>query len=345
MTSEAMRAAIAATIRQLPGRPQPLVDVYREHLEAYVLADELGFSHVWLAEHHFADDAHNCSAMPILAAVAARTRRIRVGTYIILLAFHHPILVAEDAATLDLLSNGRFDLAVGAGPMPVECEVFGLQPKESFARTYEALEVVQKCWTEEVFSHHGRYFHFDNVRMTTKPVQRPHPPILMAAGGPQSAQKAAQRGYGLAMGMGPAHGVYVEAVHAAGRDPAQMPILSGPIGIHLADTTQQAWDEAEEPLRAWLEFYRRRNAPFVPPVPPAGEFRRTPGIGFAGMPFFVGTVTEVGERLRAMFVRAPLDEMALYFHLPGIPFASVAQSMTLFARHILPELRGWGGPK
>jgi alkanesulfonate monooxygenase SsuD/methylene tetrahydromethanopterin reductase-like flavin-dependent oxidoreductase (luciferase family) len=340
-----MKAGIAATIRILPSRPQPLVQAYQEHLEGYVLADELGFSHIWLAEHHFADDAHNCSAMPILAAVAARTQRIRVGTYIILLAFHHPILVAEDAATLDLISNGRFDLAVGAGPMPMECDVFGISSQETFARTYEALEVIQKCWTEEVFSHHGKYFHFDNVRMTTKPVQRPHPPILMAAGGPQSAHKAAERGYGLAMGMGPGHGKYVESLRAAGRDPQRLPIVSGPIGIHLADTAEQAWDEAEEPLRAWLEFYRRRHAPFVPPVPPAGEFRRTPNIGFAGMPFFVGTVEEIGERLRAMFHQAPLDEMALYFHLPGIPFASVRKSMTLFARHILPELRSWGGSK
>ena len=229
--------------------------------------------------------------------------------------------------------------------MPVECGVFGLSPKETFARTYEALEVVRKCWSEEVFSHHGKYFHFENVRMTTKPVQRPHPPILMAAGGPQSAQKAAERGYGLAMGMGPAHATYVEALRACGGDPARAQIVSGPIGIHLADTTQQAWDEAEEPLRAWLEFYRRRGAPFVPSVPPAGEFRRTPNIGFAGMPFFVGTVDEIGERLRAMFHQAPLDEMALYFHLPGIPIASVKKSMTLFARHILPDLRSWGGPK
>jgi alkanesulfonate monooxygenase SsuD/methylene tetrahydromethanopterin reductase-like flavin-dependent oxidoreductase (luciferase family) len=340
-----MRAGIAATIRQLPSRPQPLVQIYQEQLEGYVLADELGFSRIWLAEHHFADDEHNCSAMPILAAVAARTQRIRVGTYVILMAFHNPILVAEDAATLDLISNGRFDLAVGAGPMPVECEVFGIPTTETFARTYEALEVVQKCWTEAVFSHHGKYFHFDNVRMTTKPVQRPHPPILMAAGGPQSAQKAAQRGYGLAMGMGPAHGKYVEALRAAGRDAQTMQIVSGPIGIHIADTTQQAWDEAEAPLRAWLEFYQRRRAPFVGPIPALGEFRRTPNIGFAGMPFFVGTVADVGERLRAMFHRAPLDEMALYFHLPGIAIESVKKSMTLFARHILPDLHSWGGPK
>jgi hypothetical protein len=114
---------------------------------------------------------------------------------------------------------------------------------------------------------------------------------------------------------------------------------------HIADTTEQAWNEAEEPLRAWLGFYQRRKAPFVGPIPPLGEFRKTANIGFAGMPFMVGTVADVGERLRALLYRAPLTEMALYFHLPGIPFESIKRSMTLFARHIMPDVAQWGGPK
>jgi alkanesulfonate monooxygenase SsuD/methylene tetrahydromethanopterin reductase-like flavin-dependent oxidoreductase (luciferase family) len=340
-----MQASIAATIRNLPSRPRPLVDIYREQIDGYVLADGLGFAHVWLAEHHFADDDHNPSAMPILSAVAARTERIRIGTYIILLAFHHPILVAEDAAVLDIISNGRFDLAVGPGPMPDECAVFGIDAKESFARTYEALEIVQHCWTDETFSHHGKYFHFDSVRMTTKPVQKPHPPIWIAAGGPQSARKAAERGYHLAMGLGPGHGIYSQALREFGRDPARQQICTGPVGIHIADTKARAWDEAEVPLRAWLEFYERRRAPFVGPIPPLGEFRKTPNIGFAGMPFFVGTVDEIGERLRAQFQHAPVDELPFYFHLPGMSFDVVKNSMTEFARHILPDMKAWGGAK
>ncbi|MFO1465932.1 MAG: LLM class flavin-dependent oxidoreductase [Steroidobacteraceae bacterium] len=256
-----MKAAIAATIRQLPSRPRPLTEIYREQLEGYVLADKLGFSHLWLAEHHFADDAHNTSALPILAAVAAQTTRIRIGTYVVLLSFHNPILFAEDAATVDLLSGGRLDVAVGAGPMPSECKVFGIPPNETFARTYEALDVVQKCWTQESFSHHGKYFHFDEVAMTTKPAQRPHPPIYMAAAGPQNAKRAAERGYHMAMGLGPSHKAYVEALRQAGKRPEDFIFTSGPIGIHIADTQEQAWDEAEEPLRAWLEFYKRRQAP------------------------------------------------------------------------------------
>ena len=115
----------------------------------------------------------------------------------------------------------------------------------------------------------------------------------------------------------------------------------------IRDRADHEWHahEAEEPLRAWLEFYQRRGAPFVRHVPPLGEFRRTPNIGFVGMPFMVGTVADVGERLRALLYKAPLDEMGLYFHAPGIPVESVKKSMTLFAKHILPDIKDWGGPK
>src|SRR5689334_14928043 len=172
----AMDVGLGPTIRYHKDRPRPLAEVYDEFLDEFILGEELGYSHIWLPEHHFAYDAHNPSALPILAALARQTTRIRLGTYILLLAFHHPILVAEDAAVLDILSHGRLDLAIGAGPMVQESEVFGIAAKETFGRTYEALEVIQKCWTEERFSHHGRYFDFDDVEVTTKPVQQPHPP-------------------------------------------------------------------------------------------------------------------------------------------------------------------------
>ncbi len=175
---------------------------------------------------------------------------------------------------MDNLSHGRLDLAIGAGPMEQECRVFGVPRNESYARTYEALQVIQKCWTQEEFSHHGKYFHFDNVRVTTKPVQQPHPPVYMAAMGPQSATRAAKRGYHSAMAMGPSHNVYVDALRDTGRDPADFKFVSGPIGIHIADTTEAAWDEAEEALHAWVSFYVRRGSPVGHGLPPVGELRK-----------------------------------------------------------------------
>ncbi len=153
-----MDVGLAMTARNHPDYPRPLTEIYREVLDEAVLGEQLGFRSWWLAEHHFAEDQHNPSQFPLLAAAAARTSAIRIGSYVLLLPLHNPLRVAEDAATVDILSNGRLELAIGAGPMPGECAVFGMDPKESFGRTYEALEVIGKCFTEEEFSHQGKYF-------------------------------------------------------------------------------------------------------------------------------------------------------------------------------------------
>jgi alkanesulfonate monooxygenase SsuD/methylene tetrahydromethanopterin reductase-like flavin-dependent oxidoreductase (luciferase family) len=102
----------------------PITKLYDEHIEEAVLAEELGYEHVWTTEHHFYDDAWSPSLLPILAAIAQRTSRIRLGTFIIILPFHHPVRVAEDAATVDILSKGRLDLGLGQGYVVSEFESF-----------------------------------------------------------------------------------------------------------------------------------------------------------------------------------------------------------------------------
>src|SRR5215831_16722645 len=102
-----MRLVVTMGIRQLPSKPRPLQELYRDHLEEAVLAEELGFENVWASEHHFSPDAWNPSPITFLAAVAARTERVRVGTYVLLLPFHNPLRVAEDIAVLDNISGGR----------------------------------------------------------------------------------------------------------------------------------------------------------------------------------------------------------------------------------------------
>ena len=339
-----MDVGLSPTIRHHPSRPEPLVQLYDEYFDEFLLGEKLGYSHIWLPEHHFAPDAHNPMPLSILAAIARQTTRIRLGTYVLLLPFHHPILIAEEAAMVDILSHGRLDLAIGAGPMQQECEVFGLPMNERFGRTYESLEVMQKCWTEDTFSHHGKYFNFDNVSMTTKPVQAGGPPIFMASAGPQSATRAAKRGYHLAMAMGPGHRTYVSALREAGRDPADQQFVSGPVAVHIADTTAEAWDEAEEALHGWVSFYADRGHPIAQGLPPVGELRDS-GFGFGGMPFFVGSVDEVAEKMRAAFEHAPLDELVLYLRFSGMPTEAARRTMRLFAEEIMPEARGWGSSK
>jgi alkanesulfonate monooxygenase SsuD/methylene tetrahydromethanopterin reductase-like flavin-dependent oxidoreductase (luciferase family) len=340
----AMDIGLAIALRNLPGRPSDLPQLYQDFLTEVELAEELGFSHAWISEHHFAEDDWNSAPLPLLAAAAARTQRIRLGTYVLLLALHDPLRVAEDAVAVDLLSRGRLDLAIGAGPMEVECKVFGIDKAETFARTYEALAFMQRLFDEEApFTHEGKYYQYRDVCLRPKPVQRPNPPIWMAAMGPQSIAKAAERGYHLASALhSPLWKTYPELLAKAGRRREDQRIVSGPLIVHLAPTQQQAWDEAEVGAHWCVDFYRRRG--WDMPLPPVGELRRTPGAGIYGIPFHIGTPDEVLRGLER-YRDDPLDQICLQFRAPGMDLATVRRSMQLFAREVMPEMRRWGSAK
>jgi alkanesulfonate monooxygenase SsuD/methylene tetrahydromethanopterin reductase-like flavin-dependent oxidoreductase (luciferase family) len=335
-----MDIGLAMTARVLPDSPRPLPDVYRQVIDEAVLGEELGFSSWLIAEHHFAEDRHNPSQFPLLAAAAVRTERIRLGTYVLLLALHNPLRVAEDAATVDILSNGRLLLAIGAGPMEGECAVFGIPPKERFGRTYEALEIVEKCFAGEPFNHEGRYYTFRDAQMTTPPVQSGGPPIYMAAMGPQSLARAGERGYNLASVLHtPLVHVYADAQSEAGRTRDDYRLMSGPVTVHVAPTRDQAWDEAERALHWWVTFYRTRG--FDMPLPAVEEMRNTPGVGIFGQPFAVGTPDDVLAVLER-HKDADLDEMVIQFNHPGMGAEEVARSMRMFADELMPEVKRWG---
>jgi len=331
---------LAMTARVNPNaKVRPLTEVYRQLVDEAVLGEDLGYSSWLVAEHHFAEDMHNPSQFPLLAAAATRTSTIRLGTYVLLLALHDPIRVAEDAATVDILSGGRLILGVGAGPMIPECKVFGIPGKERFGRTYEALEVIRKCFTEEEFSHDGKYFHYDGVRVTTKPVQAGGVPIYMAAMGPQSLTRSGTEGYHLCSALHtPLVHLYVEAQERAGRTRADYSMLSGPVAVHVAETRERAWDEAESALHWWVSFYRARG--FDMPLPPLGELRNTPGAGIFGQPFAVGTPDDVLEVI-SKHRNEDIDEMIIQFNHPGMAAAQVRSSMEVFARELMPEVKSW----
>ncbi len=338
-----MEVGLAAGIRNLPGKIQPLTEAYRDFLAQGVLAEELGFSHVWLSEHHFAEDDWNSAPLPVLAALATHTERIRIGTYVLLLALHNPLRIAEDTATIDILSNGRLDLVIGAGPMQGECDVFGIEKKETFGRTYEALEFIERCYKGEKFTHKGKYYSFQNVELHPRPVQPGGPPIWMAAMGPQSIAKAAERGYHLASALHtPLWKTYSGLLEKVGRRRQDHKIASGPLIVHIADTREQAWDEAEVGAHWCVEFYRRRGMDM--PLPPVGELRRTPNAGIYSVPFAIGTVDDVMRALSA-YRDEPLEELGIQFQHPGVDAKITQRSMRVFAREILPEIRKWGANK
>ena len=171
---------------------------YESFIEYVVEADRLGLKQLFMVEHHFTGQGQVSASMTVLAYLAARTRSIRLGTAVVVLPWHNPALIAEQAATLDLLSGGRVDFGVGKGYRQAEFDGFCIPIAEATERFDEAMEIIRKAWTAEGrFSHHGRRWHYDDIVVEPEPLQRPHPPLWLAAGSPDSVRRAAREGYNL----------------------------------------------------------------------------------------------------------------------------------------------------
>ena len=180
------------------GGPAGDSHAYHDFVNYVVEAEKLGFSSVFLVEHHFTGFGQVSASMSLLAYLAARTERIRLGTAVVVLPWHNPILVAEQAATLDLLSNGRLDFGVGKGYRDYEFAGFCIPQNEATERFDEAMEVIRKAWTSPGrFSYHGKRWRFDNVVVEPSPIQQPHPPFWLGAGSAESIRRAAREGYNL----------------------------------------------------------------------------------------------------------------------------------------------------
>src|ERR1700724_3502682 len=171
---------------------------FRDWLDDNVEAEALGYRSTFLVEHHFTGRDQVAATLMLLAALAMRTTTLRLGTAVIVLPWHNPVLLAEAAATLDLISGGRLDLGIGKGYRHSEFKGFKIAPAEAEARSEEAVAVMVRAWTtRERFSHRGRFWHFEDIVVEPPPAQQPHPPLWVAAGSEQSIRRAAARGFNL----------------------------------------------------------------------------------------------------------------------------------------------------
>src|SRR5215471_6634606 len=288
-----MDVGLVQAIRFLPGRPEQLADTYRNFVDEAVLAEDLGLDFVWTTEHHFAADAWMPAQLPVLSFIAARTSRLQLGTCLFLLPFHNPLRVAEDVAAIDLLSNGRFTgFAVGSGSDQGEFESYGLNSKERWGRLFESLHIIRACFSRDVFDHAGKYFNFPNVRMTTKPFQQPFP-LWVGGFGPKLLERAGREGYHL---QGGRDGIqrYLDGLDANGYDERDFNYQVFYPG-HLGATREQAWDEAQEGIYHYRDFYTTGRSitgtkRYVPPSPTDLRKEEMP-------PELVGTPDDILRRL------------------------------------------------
>lgn len=233
--------------------------------EAFRLVDAAeawGLDGVWLGEMHFNPARSVLSApLAVASAIAARTRRLRVGTAVQLLPLNHPLRIAQEVATVDHISEGRFDFGIGRSGSPRAYDVYGIPYAESQARFREALEIIRGAWKGEPFSYQGEFYRFEHATVAPRPYQLPHPPIRMAATNEETFPLVARLGLSLFVGlrgMGiPELRTHVQAYrktwHEAGH--AGEPSVHLRIPVYAGATEKAA---VAEPYESIMYYFRRQ---------------------------------------------------------------------------------------
>jgi alkanesulfonate monooxygenase SsuD/methylene tetrahydromethanopterin reductase-like flavin-dependent oxidoreductase (luciferase family) len=324
----------------LEAQPSDSQQLY-EFVDYVTEAEELGFESVFLVEHHFTGFGQISASLNLLSYLAARTTRMRLGTAVMVLPWHNPALLTEQAATVDVLSNGRLDLGVGRGYRYTEFAGFRMSMDEAEARYQECLAFIKTAWTAKGrFSHDGAYWHYDNVVIEPAPIQRPHPPLWIGANSDASIEKAAREGFNLLLAQ---HGtpeecgrkvsVFRRAVEAAGRafDPFSVGTTRA---FHMAHT--EAERERQHELR--IRFLRNvRELSDPPPGVAAGSHFR-PFSGPEEMKQHTETDTLIGTP-EEIFLRLQDYQAAGVEYLLLIDVGASRESLRIFGREILPHFR------
>jgi alkanesulfonate monooxygenase SsuD/methylene tetrahydromethanopterin reductase-like flavin-dependent oxidoreductase (luciferase family) len=225
---------------------------YRDFIDYNVEAEALGFHGTFVVEHHFTGFGQVSATINLLTWLGARTKTLRLGTAVMVLPWHNPVLLAEQAATLDLLSGGRLDFGIGSGYRYNEFTGFDVGMQEAREKFEESIDVILKAWTsEERFSHKGKYWTFNDIIVEPPPFRKPHPVVWMGAGSDRSIREVARRGFNLLLGQyaSPADvkhniSVFREAVEAKGE--AWDPMRVGVTRAFFVSETEREREEALE---------------------------------------------------------------------------------------------------
>jgi alkanesulfonate monooxygenase SsuD/methylene tetrahydromethanopterin reductase-like flavin-dependent oxidoreductase (luciferase family) len=311
--------------RNPPQWARPWPDHYARTLELVEEAERLGAASVWLSEHHFFEDGYLPQPLTFAAAIAARTRTIRIGTAVLLAALRVPAQLAEEAAVVDILSNGRLDLGVGLGYRIPEYERFGRSFDKRFAKTEACLREVLRLW--------------DSGGVTPLPVQRP---MSLWGGffGPRGARLAGELGAGL-LALDPAlMEPYRAGLVAGGHDPASAR-CAGVVNLVLADDPEAAWPRIRPHLAYQWDTYNRyavegTGQPVPRPIDP--DRWREPGPDGRPPRFGVFTADEAATHIRALTAGVPAVQVYLWARIPGLPDDLVERHVELACTELRARL-------
>jgi alkanesulfonate monooxygenase SsuD/methylene tetrahydromethanopterin reductase-like flavin-dependent oxidoreductase (luciferase family) len=324
----------------------------RHQLDLLATADSLGFDSVWINEHHF-DSWGGLMSAPtlVLAGLSQRTRRIRLGTSISVLGLHHPLEVAEQMATLDLMSGGRLEFGIGRGSEPFDYEAYGVAYSEAQARTQEALEVILAAWTSPRFSHAGTYYQVPEIELWPLPQQRPHPPVWVSCSStPGSFEWTARQGYNL-LTLGfprpvPAFAdsvrIYRDEWARMGRDPATYQIGT----LYHTIVAEKSEEARRLAAQHFGRFLRGLRASAQRPTQVSQAGRASAALADLDVVSLIdqarliaGNPQEVADTLRYLQGEVGFTHLNHMFQFGGLSFDLAQQSMDLYATEVMPKLR------
>ena len=316
---------------------------YNDTIAQARLADELGFETVWLAELHF-NRQFSVMPAPLLvgSAIAALTERIKIGTAVNLVPLHHPIRLAEETATLDVLSHGRAIFGIGRGSMPSHYEGYGVDIAQGRELFREALEFILGAWTNDEFFYQGRFYQCQGLRIVPKPYQKPYPPVYVASNSPETFEIVGSLGHNILVSplivtkeRGKAGlDVYRETLSKHGFDPGSTKVNIN-IPVYVSKESKRARAGFEPTINNYLSTLR--------------GLRGTQGSSRASSLDYdqvydeyglVGDPSECVDKLNQFQEMYRPNEFMCWFNTGGmLPHEEVERSMRLFADKVMPHFR------
>jgi alkanesulfonate monooxygenase SsuD/methylene tetrahydromethanopterin reductase-like flavin-dependent oxidoreductase (luciferase family) len=347
-----MRLAVWSTTT--PRSNSTHTEMFRRQLEEVELAERIGIDQIWFFEHHLNPTGPVPSPNLLIAAAARTTSRIRFASMVNILPFRHPLLVAEEAAMLDNLTEGRFDMGLGRGLRPPEFAAFGIDQQQSREMFVESFDIIRRVFADEMFEHRGNYWTVRKDAPLAPPlVQRPHPPFLVSAQSEESLRWAARHDIPFAQIDSLAEqardnaALYRDVQMVHGHAPA--PRLYLMREIYVGESDAQARAEAEPwMLQQWQLWNRYTQFTRGGELPESYDFwrRQAPMLHAMGFDEIVakdmvilGGPERVAEIILRLVGQLDLMGLALIFKLGAMPYDMVERSMTLFGEEVMPRIR------
>ncbi len=324
--------------------------VMDETMEDVQLAEELGFHSAWFAEHHFTRYGIGSAALVILGAIAARTHQIRLGTAVLVPPLHNPIRLAEDTATVDLISNGRLDVGFGRGAAPYEYVPYRVDPSDTQERFQEAVSIIRGIWTTPDYSRDGRFYSVERANLVPRPVQQPHPPVYIAATRtPATLEFAVSQGFPTMVGLTVNTSDGLDLCRRYGEMSKQKG-LNVPAGsipffryVYVAETEDQTLEDVRAPLGWVADMLQWRGAiKEGSDVSHSIEYwRKTRTEPPLSLDFIlenrstIGTPEQVVAEIKKLQGQG-VEYFGCNFDFGGLDHAKAMRAMKLFAEEVMP---------